>query len=191
MVTQRAFNWAAWLLVGAMFWLCVGIAVTRADEGYIASTWTGAWTAPRSSTMATCRSAGPQSVWVAETGTQLLDIIQVGTIDGQFFYAYGRGTPNGAGSLYVEKRLGPSGTGWHTYAVVHSGATWTLTIDGRTVAVVSDTFRTWAFRATQVMAEGTLPFGTASCRLPSASWTFGGHGPQPPFDFTATSWTVQ
>ena len=167
--------------------LVVGVATARAD----ATTWTGAWTAPRSSTTATCRSSGPQAVWVAETGTQLLDIIQVGSIGGQFFYAYGRGVPNGAGSLYVEKRLGKSDTGWHTYGVTHAGATWTLTIDGRSVAVVSDTFRTWAFRATQVMAEGTLPFGTASCRLPSASWTFGGHGPQPPFDFTATSWTVQ
>ena len=70
MVTQRQrlFNWVACLLVGAMFWLCVGIAVTRADEGYIASTWTGA-TAPRSSTTATCRL--PAAMWTfGGTGTQ-------------------------------------------------------------------------------------------------------------------------
>ena len=180
-------------LVGALvalpLSLIVGVGIGNADSS-IASTWTGAWTAPRSSTVVTCRSAGPQSVWVAETGTQFLDIIQVGTIDGQFFYAYGRGVPNGAGSLYVEKRLGKSGTGWHTYGITHAGS-WTLTIDGRSVAVISDTFRTWAFRATQVMAEGNVAtMGTASCDLPVAAWSFGGHGPQPAFSFTANSWSV-
>ena len=190
---QHLFNWAAMLLVGAMFWLLMGIAVTHAawPENYIASTWTGAWTAPRSNTTVTCRSKGPQAVWVAEAGTQMLDIIQVGSVGGQFFYAYGRGVPTGAGSLYVEKHLGRSGTGWHTYGVTHAGASWTLTINGRSVAVVSDTFRTWAFHQTQVMAEGDLAtMGTAACRLPTAMWTFGGNGPQPPFDFGATWWTI-
>ena len=78
--------------------LAVGVGVGHAkDEGYIATTWTGAWTAPRTSTVATRRSDGQQAVWVAVTGTALLNIIQVGSFDGDLFYAYGDGNP-GQGS---------------------------------------------------------------------------------------------
>ena len=82
--------------------LIVGVGIGHAkDERYIATTWTGAWTAPRTSTVATCRSDGHQAVWVAVTGTALLDIIQVGSIDGDLFYAYGDGVP-GIGHLRRE-----------------------------------------------------------------------------------------
>ena len=44
--------------------------------------------------------------------------------------------------------------------------------------------------ATQVMAEGDLPFGPASCSA-SGNWSFGGYGPQPAFDFSANGWNVK
>ena len=58
---------------------------------------------------------------------------------------------------------------------------WVLSIDGRVVARVPAP--TWKVRATQVMAEGDLPMGAATCYLPVAGWSFGGHGPQPSMTF--------
>jgi hypothetical protein len=166
------------------------LALALLAPNSIATSGFGMHGAPRLSMSATCRNSGHQAVWVAQTGTAFLDIIQVGTMDGEWFYAYGRGVPNGPGSLYVERHLGASGTGRHLYGVTLEAKVWTLTIDGRVVAVIPDTFRTWRLRATQVMAEGDLPFGSASCSFPAGSWTYGGYGPQPPNSFGATSWRV-
>ena len=145
--------------------------------------------APRLTLVATCSSVGHQAVWAAETGTEYLDIIQIGTMAGKFFYAYGRGNPNAPGSLYVEKQLGPSGTGPHRYSLSLANRIWSLGIDNRVVATVSDTFRTWKLRASQIMAEGTLPFGTARCSSPGY-WNFGGYGPQPTRLFGHDWWSV-
>ena len=174
-------------------WAGIFAAVTHAawTESTIAPSGFGMRGAPRTSITATCRNAGHEAVWVAETGSSFLDIIQVGAMDGTLFYAYGRGVPNGVGSLYVERHLGPSGTGPHRYGLALSARLWTLTIDGRTVARIPDTFRTWRLRATQVMAEGALPFGPARCDLPAGVWHFGGYGPQPVTDFGPAWWSVR
>ena len=189
---RHAFWWAFWIVACLLFWVVLFVAVTRAAEPmtYVATTWFGMRGAPRTAISATCRNAGHQAVWVAETGTQMLDIIQVGTWDGTLFYAYGRGVPNGPGSLYVEKHLGPSGAGPHRYGLTLAARVWTLTVDGRAVARIPDTFRTWSLRASQVMAEGDLPFGPASCSLPPGTWNVGGYGPWPPSDFGADWWSV-
>ena len=184
--------WALWLCVGALSWLLLGVAVTHAawSEATVATSGFGMRGAPRLAATAICANAGHEAVWVAETGTQFLDIIQVGAMDGTLFYAYGRGVPNAAGSLYVERHLGPSGTGAHRYGLSLAARVWTLTVDGRVVARIPDTFRTWRLRQTQVMAEGDLPMGTASCSAPGA-WRFGGYGPQPPVTFGADWWRVR
>ena len=181
---------AFWIVVCLLFWAGLLAAVTHAGESTIATTWAGMREAPRTTISATCRNAGHEAVWVADTGTAFLDIIQVGAMNGQFFYAYGLGVPNGTGSLYVEKHLGPSGTGAHRDGLSLASDAWTLTIDGRVVARIPDTFRTWSLHATQVMAEGDLPFGPASCSA-SGNWSFGGYGPQPAFDFSANGWNVK
>lgn len=184
--------WTFWVAVCLAFWGLVGVTVTRAEwtESTVATTWYGMWGAPRLESMATCRSRGHQAVWVAQTGSEFLDIIQVGSMDGELFYAYGRGVPNGEGSLYVEKHLGPSGTGAHRYSLTLASRVWTIRIDGRTVARIPDTFRTWRLRKTQVMAEGDLPFGPVSCALPEGRWHQMGYGPQPVASFGARSWRV-
>ena len=188
---HRARNWVVMLLVGLLFWLLIGVAVTHAGwtESTVSPSGFGMWGAPRLTASATCRNAGHEAVWVAETGTQYLDIIQVGTVSGTLFYAYGRGVPNGAGSLYREVHLGPSGTGPHRYGLALRAHVWTLTIDGRVVARIPDTFRDWRLRQTQVMAEGDLPFGAASCTSVGA-WHFGGYGPQPRATFGTDWWRV-
>ena len=188
-------HWGIAFLVSLALWAVifalVFVAVTHAawSESTVSSTGLGMRGAPRLSISATCSNAGHEAVWVAETGTQYLDIIQVGSMDGELFYAYGRGVPNGPGSLYVERHLGPSGTGPHRYGVTLAAHTWTLTIDDRVVARIPDTFRTWRLRATQVMAEGTT-FGPAACRLPVGRWYFGGYGPQPLTDFGLNWWKI-
>ena len=184
--------WAFWIVVCLLFWAGLLVAVTHAawPENYVATSWFGMRGAPRTSLSATCSNAGHESVWVAQTGTQVLDIIQVGAMDGTLFYAYGRGVPNGPGSLYVEKHLGPSGTGQHVYGMTLAARVWTLTIDGRTVARIPDTFRTWRLRASQVMAEGDLPFGPARCQVPVGVWNVGDYGPQPATDFGARWWSI-
>jgi hypothetical protein len=185
--------WAVWIGVSLLLWASIFVAVTRAawTESTIATSGFGLRGAPRLSASAVCRNAGHEAVWVAETGTEFLDIIQVGAMDGELFYAYGRGVPNGPGSLYVERHLGPSGTGAHRYGLSLAARVWTLTIDGRMVARIPDTFRTWRLRATQVMAEGNLPFGPARCDLPAGTWHAGGYGPQPVTSFGATWWSAR
>ena len=184
-----------WCVVKALL-LALGILLAGAspafaqDNSWIATTWWGAWGAPRAYTTATCRTTGPEAIWIAQTGTAFLDIIQVGTVNGHFFYAYGRGVPNGPGSLYVEKHLGLSGAGNHTYGLRLATRVWTLTIDGRVVARISDAFRTWKVRETQIMSEGDLPMGPAYCRFPGTGWNFGGYGPQPPQGLGANWWSV-
>ena len=187
---HRLRDWLAWLLVGLLFWLMVGVAATRAAwaPSTISPSGFGMRGPSRLAASATCRNAGHEAVWVAETGTQYLDIIQVGVMDGRFFYAYGRGVPNGAGSLYREVHLGPSGTGPHRHGLSLASRVWTITIDGRVVVRISDTFRTWRLRQTQVMAEGTT-FGPAAC-VSAGRWYFGGYGPQPRSSFGANWWRV-
>ena len=167
----------------------VGIAHAGWTQSTIATSGFGMRGVPRLAITATCRNAGHEAVWVAETGSAFLDIIQVGAMDGSLFYAYGRGEPNGVGSLYVERHLGPSGTGAHVYGLSLAARVWTITIDGRTVARIPDTFRSWPLRATQVMAEGNLPFGAASCTS-AGQWNFGGYGPSPRVWISANSWRV-
>ncbi len=149
-------------------------------DGYVASTWTGAWGAPSLSVSATCRSTGRQAVWAAETGTRFLDIVQVGVRGGRWFAAWGNGVPNGAGSSYAERDLGRATTGWHAYRVSLASHVWSLSIDGRVRVRVADTFRHWLLRSSQVMAEGDLPFGHAMCRYSLRNAHTGGYGPQPP-----------
>ena len=192
----RRRDWPLWtwlpILIGlVIFWSLVFATTTSAawSESTVSPSGFGMRGAPRLSVTATCRNTGHEAVWVAETGSAFLDIIQVGAMDGDLFYAYGRGVPNGAGSLYVERHLGRSGTGAHRYGLVLSQRIWTLTIDGRTVARIADTFRTWRLRATQVMSEGELPFGAASC-VSAGRWNFGGYGPQPRLRFGADWWSV-
>ncbi len=182
--------WTLWLCIGALLWADLFAVVTRADST-IATTWTGMRSASSLSASAVCRNTGHESVWVAETGTAFLDIIQVGDLDGTLFYAYGRGVPNGPDSLYIERHLGPAGTGPHRYGVTLAAHRWTLTIDGRIVARITDSFRTWRLHETQVMAEGILPFGRASCVAPAGRWYFGGYGPQPQWSILGPySWSV-
>ena len=44
-------------------------------------------------------------------------LIQIGTLGGRYFAAWGNGVPNGAGSSYVQRDLGPTSPGWHVYAL--------------------------------------------------------------------------
>ncbi len=199
-IAQRVFLLIMRRVLLVVFTILVTITVIGwIDPGIIRAGWTestiptsgfGMFGPPRLSVTATCRNTGHEAVWVAETGTDFLDIIQVGDMDGSLFLAYGRGVPNGQGSLYVERHLGPAGTGPHRYGLSLAARTWTLTIDGRVVAQIPDSFRTWRLRATQVMAEGDLPFGAASCSAAGA-WHFGGYGPQPVRSFGADWWSVR
>ncbi len=187
------FWWITWLTVGVLVWGLIIATVTRAvqPESYIATSWFGMRGTPRTTIVASCSNSGKQSVWIAETGTQFLDIIQVGSMNGVLFYAYGRGVPNGANSLYVEKHLGSSGSKWHYYSLILAAHVWTITIDGSVVARISDAFRTWKLHQTQVMVEGDLPFGKASCILPKGTWRVGNYGPMPVADFGANWWIVK
>ena len=189
-------HWALAFLVSLVLWALifalVFVAVTHAawSESTVSTTGLGMRGAPSLSVSATCSNAGHEAVWIAETGTQYLDIIQVGAMDGSLFYAYGRGVPNEAGSLYVERHLGPSGRGSHRYGLSLAARVWTMTIDSRVVARIPDTFRIWHLHATQVMAEGDLPFGPAACQLTAGRWYFGGYGPQPLTDFGLNWWKI-
>ena len=155
----------------------------------ISPTGFGMWSSPSLSAEATCYNTGPQAVWIGETGTQYLDIMQIGTMNGQYFYAYGRGVPNGANSLYVQKYIGKANAAPHHYSLSLSSHIWKLSIDNKVVATISDTFRTWSIRETQVMVEGTLPFNHASCTS-QGYWYFGGYGPQPASTITTNGWKV-
>ena len=118
--------------------------------------------------LGTARSVdGGTSVWAAVAGEQALDIIQVGariTPDGRrrFFAAWGRGVPNGVGSLYEERDLGATDRNAHKYTVQLINGAWSLSIDGSTRLRVPDTFRTWPMRSSQVQHEtesAADPFG--------------------------------
>ncbi len=160
--------------------LVAGMAVPRVmADGHIASTWTGAWGDPSLTVSATCRSTGRQAVWAAETGTRFLDIVQVGIRSGRFFAAWGNGVPGGVGSSYAERDLGRAAPGWHRYRVALRARVWYLFVDGRVRIRVSDAFRHWRLRHSQVMAEGDLPFGRASCRYTMRGAFHGGYGHQP------------
>lgn len=174
-------------LAGSML---VGVLVPHALAWTVASTWTGAWGSPALAVSARCSSTGPQAVWAAETGSQFLDIIQVGTIGGRYFAAWGNGTPNGAGSSYVQRDLGPTTSGQHVYAVALSDHRWRLSIDGRVRLVVLDTFRHWRLQYSQVQAEGVLPFGHAACSFTMRHVVYGGQGPQGPSRIGAGWWSV-
>lgn len=107
---------------------------------------------------------GSQSVWVAVGGSHFLDIIQVGAMvhpDGtrHFFAAWGRGVPNGADSLYIERDLGPTDRSWHSYTLTLSGSGgwWSMYIDGVWRLDVSDSFRNWYLGKTTVANEAEPP----------------------------------
>ena len=175
-------------LAGAIL---VGLLVPRAlADSSIATTWTGAWGSPALAVSATCRATGREAVWAAETGTRFLDIIQVGTLDGRYFAAWGNGVPNGAGSSYVQRDLGPTPAGAHVYRVALAAHVWSLSIDGRVRVRVADGFRHWRLVYSQVQAEGSLPFGAASCSFSMRHVLYGGHGPQPPTRIGAGWWAV-
>ena len=117
-------------------------------------------------------------------------LIQIGTLGGRYFAAWGNGVPNGAGSSYVQRDLGPTSPGWHVYRVTLAGGVWSLSIDGRVRVRVADTFRHWRLVYSQVQAEGDLPFGPATCHYALRNVRLGGHGPQPPTRFGAGWWAV-
>jgi hypothetical protein len=99
-----------------------------------------------------------QAVYVSEGGSQYLDIIQVGAkidLNGRrhLFAAWGRGVPNGAGSLYEERDLGTVGTGSHSYTLRLSSGVWRMYVDGARRLSVPDAFRTWTTRSTHAANE--------------------------------------
>jgi hypothetical protein len=132
--------------------------------------------------------SGRSSVWAAIAGGASLDIVQIGAIIGptgrRYFAAYGRGEPNAAGSLYVERDLGAANPGTHQYSAILLAGTWYLSIDGAVRMTIPDTFRTWVIRSSQVATEteaGAPIGGTAanpvSCST-NGAWTFVGGGPE-------------
>ena len=154
------------------------------------STWTGFTANPSLTVSAKCLNTGSEYVWAAETGTQLLDIIQIGSVGSQFFYAYGNGSPGATGSSYVEHEFGYNDGNYHTYGISFVRPYWYLSIDGTVQATISDSFRGWTLQHTKVMAEGNLPFGWARCYSTNANQSFGGYGPQPSYSFGTGWWAV-
>ena len=150
----------AWLM-GLMV-LAAGLPAT-ASGATPANDWIGILAPASAGSRATCSLGGAvgvdvsSSVWVAVAGGNFLDIVQVGaqvTPDGRrFFAAYGRGTPHGPDSLYVEEDLGPADARSHAYEVSLVDAEWTFSIDGAVRLTVPDTFRTWQARWTEVATE--------------------------------------
>lgn len=172
--------------------------IVRATEPLPHNDWLGLRADPATGVMAHCSLGtaaavdGGSSVWAAATGEQALDIIQVGAriLPGgrrQFFAAWGRGVPNGAGSLYEERDLGPADVGRHKFTVQLIRGSWSLSVDGVTRLRVPDTFRTWPLRAAQVMHETESladPFGGVRCdrarthsgRWVMPTWSMTGYG---------------
>lgn len=188
--------------------LAAGIVIPTVARAALASNdWLGHRAYAATLTGATSRCAlgaaravdGGASVWAAMTGDASLDIVQIGAriLPGgrrQFFAAWGRGEPFGAGSAYTEADLGPADTWLHTYTVALVGPEWRLSIDGRVRLRVPDTFRTWSIRAATVAHEtesAADPFGgtwlrPAECRASRAfsgvwftpTWHLFGSGPK-------------
>jgi hypothetical protein len=158
--------------------ILVGVLVPHALA--TSTSWWGLQ-APASTTVSgSCRNSGPQYVWIAVTGTQSLDIIQLGVIGQTYFYAYGSGTPNTPGSNYTEVHLGAAGTGYHYYSISYTAPIWTLKIDSVIVASINNSFRNWTQKALQTMAEGTV-FGSSRCHVAGTNWQNKGSGsPEPP-----------
>jgi len=172
-------------------WAGIFVVVTHAwSESTVSPSGWGMAGPSKLAASAVCRDTGHEAVWVAETGIDYLDIIQVGDMGGSLFYAYGRGNPGAPGSLYREVHLGPAGSGPHRYGMTLAAHRWTLTIDGRVVARIADSFRSWRLRETQVMAEGALPFGAASC-VSAGRWHFEGYGAIPRWTGGADWWAVR
>jgi hypothetical protein len=98
-----------------------------------------------------------QGVYVSASGSQFLDIVQVGAkrdASGRhLFAAWGRGVPNGVGSLYVEQDLGPVNTRSHAYTLRLIAATWVMSVDGAVRLRVPDTFRTWRIQSVKAANE--------------------------------------
>ena len=90
--------------------------------------------------------------YVSVGGVQLLDIVQVGTRNGRLFAAWGNGIPNGEGSSYTEKDLGPT-SGWHRFRVRLIHGIWRLAVDGKVRLRIPDTFRHWRIRSAQAAVE--------------------------------------
>ena len=179
----------------------IGIAVTLAlsilagiTVPHVVANSTSWWglRAPSSLTVSgICHNSGPQYVWIGIGGTQYLDIIQVGVIGQTLFYAYGSGVPNGVNSNYTEIHLGNAGTGSHSYSITFVRPTWTIKIDGRVVASVNDSFRTWLLRSSQTMAEGTA-FRSSGCTVAGTRWQMSSYGynEPPTFNFGTNWWSI-
>jgi hypothetical protein len=193
----RARWWLVWLVVGLAFWLAVGLVfvnVAKAAEPnrFVYLNAPGA-VGTRAQIALGAASPG-QAVFVSVGGSRFLDIIQVGAkveLNGRrhYFAAYGRGIPNGIGSLYVERDLGPVNRSWHRYEVRLSGGTWRFVIDGTIRLRIADTFRDWSLRLNLVADEAeyggalggttTLPVRIREARVFRGGWTlpaFGAYG---------------
>lgn len=178
------------------------LAIAAPSEAAAASVsqpnnWFGLSGPPGTSMAAWCALGGTvgadvaSGVWVAVGGHRYLDIVQVGAIatpgGRRFFAAWGRGTPFAPGSLYVQRDLGRADARDHAFAIALRHGVWSLSIDGRTVLTVADTFRDWPVVATEAMAEsegaGDLLGGTVSdptrCRAQRGGpWTIRATGRQ-------------
>lgn len=107
---------------------------------------------------AAAQRPGTQNVYVSVGGSRFLDIVQVGArvhADGtrHAFAGWGRGVPNGPGSLYEERDLGPVDRSWHTYELVLINGSWRMSIDGAVVLRVPDRFRDWTIRSAKAAVE--------------------------------------
>lgn len=156
--------------------LAIAAPSGTAAAGSQPNNWFGLWGRPGTSVTARCALGGAvggdvaSGVWVAVGGRRYLDIIQIGAIatpgGRRFFAAWGRGTPNAPGSLYVQRDLGRADAREHAFALALRNGVWSLSIDGRIVVTVADTFRDWPVVATEAMAEsegaGDLLGGTTS-----------------------------
>jgi len=97
------------------------------------------------------------SVWAAVGGTQFLDIVQIGTLEGRYFAAWGSGYPYQPNSYYKQVDLGESTPGPHRYTVWLKPSGWWLYIDQKVRVVVPDDFRRWKVRSRQLQTETNSP----------------------------------
>jgi hypothetical protein len=96
-----------------------------------------------------------QDVYVSIGGSDFLDIVQVGAkrdSGGRHLYAaWGSGVP-GSG-VYIERSLGPVGTGFHAYTLRLSSGVWRFWVDGTLRLTVRDTFRRWHLQSSKAAVE--------------------------------------
>jgi hypothetical protein len=147
----------------------------------VGNTWVGAWGPSSLVVLGTCALGQAQSndvsvsVWIAETGTEFLDIIQIGAMtfpDGRirYFAAWGNGVPMTVGSSYAQVDLGQATRGAHVYRLSLANRIWSLYIDNKEVYRVSDNFRHWRLRKSQAMAEAEGSGDTLGGSLTAPTW---------------------